>query len=402
MTLTALGAEEPHGIPNSVRIASVNEKEGLSRARLVAEALGLVQEEGLEALSMRTLADRLHVKAASLYWHVRDRRELLELLAESILDGVVTPEARGWRVAVASMAAALRTVVASRQDAGRILLEVPEAIRKSDAFARLRGQLEGAGLRSGEAEEVALMVMVHVISHRMGGQEPATSEPGATASVAVDSGSRGVALRRGSDDMDGLIRTAHDKSAPAPAIVRGERVVVRRLRGGGLGELELNPRHPWKFQIQGGTWNTVVDAGALDVREIKLDSGAAKVECFLPIPHGAVPIIVSGGVVGLTLHRPPGVAVVAHVSGGTLSIKLDAYAATALAYDLHWESPGASASPDRYELRINSGAVQVTLDDKATPSSFPLVKPEGPSVETGASALDILLDGVEKRVSSRG
>ena len=379
----------------------MNQKESLSRARLVSEALGLVQEEGLEALSMRGLADRLHVKAASLYWHVRDRRELLELLAESILDGVPVPRASGWREGVLRTAAAVQRTVSSQQDAGRILLEVPEAIKKSDTFGRLKSHLESAGLGRAEAEEVALMVMVHVISQRSGGDEPAMPEPGATASVAVDSGSRGVALRRGSNDMEGLIRPAHDKNAAAPAIVRGERVVVRRLRGVGLGELELNPRHPWRFQIQGGTWNTVVDAGALDVREIKLDSGATKVECFLPIPHGVVPIIVSGGVVGLTLHRPPGVAVVAHVSGGTVGIKLDAYSATALASDLHWESPGASASPDRYELRINSGAFQVGLDDKATLSSAPRMEPERPAGEDTASALEILLDGVEKRVSAR-
>ncbi len=91
----------------------MNEKERLSRARLVAEALGLVQVEGLEALSMRALADRLHVKAASLYWHVRDRRELLELLAESILDGVPAPKAEVWREAVRSIAKALQAAVAS-------------------------------------------------------------------------------------------------------------------------------------------------------------------------------------------------------------------------------------------------------------------------------------------------
>src|SRR5256714_13552595 len=61
---------------------------GLTRDRLVGAALELVNEEGLDALSMRALADRLKVKAASLYWHVRDRRELLELVAESILDKV--------------------------------------------------------------------------------------------------------------------------------------------------------------------------------------------------------------------------------------------------------------------------------------------------------------------------
>src|SRR5260221_2442868 len=193
--------------------------------------------------------------------------------------------------------------------------------------------------------------------------------------MAVDSGWRGVDLRLGSD-METLIRVPTDPGAATPAIVRGETVKVRRLRGVGLGEIELNPRHPWRFQIQGATWNTVVEAGALDVREIKLDSGAAKVECFLPRPRGVVPIIVSGGVVGLTLHRPPGAAVVAHVSAGTARIKLDAFSATALTSDLHWETPGASASADRYELRINGGAVQVSLDDKATPSSPPRVEPQ--------------------------
>ena len=380
----------------------MNEKEGLSRARLVAEALRLVQEEGLEALSMRGLADRLHVKAASLYWHVRDRRELLDLLAESILDGVPVPRATGWRDAVLRMAATLQSTVASQQDADRIILEVPEASKRSGTFGRMKRQLETAGLEPVEADEVALMVMVHVISRGTASHEPGLPESGATAWIAVDSGSRGVALRRGSDDMEGLIRPAHENSAAAPAIVRGEKVVVRRLRGVGLGELELNPRHPWRVQVQGATWNTVLDLGGLDIREIKLDSGAAKVECFLPRPRGVVPIIVSGGVVGLTLHRPPGVAVIADISPASARIKLDAFSATAVTSDLRWESPGASASADRYELRINGGAVQVSLDDKATPSSAPDVEPERPAAGESASALDILLDGVEARVKSRG
>ena len=111
-----------------------------------------------------------------------------------------------------------------------------------------------------------------------------------------------------------------------------------------------------------------------------------------------VPIIVSGGVVGLALHRPPGAAVLAHVSAGTARIKLDAFSATALTSDLHWETPGASASADRYELRINGGAVQVSLDDKATPSSPPDVAPERAAAGDATPALDILLDGVESRV----
>lgn len=126
----------------------------------------------------------------------------------------------------------------------------------------------------------------------------------------------------------------------------------------------------------------------------------ARFECYLPRPKGVVPIIVSGGVVGVALHRPPGVAVVADVSPGAVRLKLDAFSIKAAASDVHWESAGASASPNRYELRVSSGAVQVSLDEIATdepaPPTEPLSAPAGP----GASALDILLDGVEARVTT--
>src|SRR5260370_19462108 len=117
MSLTVLGAEGGHVTPNGVRIASVKEKEaGLSRGRLVAEALALVQEEGLDALSMRRLADRLNVKAASLYWHVRDRRELLELLAEAILETVGPARSRpDWRTSVPAAVPALGQRVAAQK-----------------------------------------------------------------------------------------------------------------------------------------------------------------------------------------------------------------------------------------------------------------------------------------------
>jgi TetR/AcrR family tetracycline transcriptional repressor len=378
----------------------VKEKEaGLSRARLVSEALGLVQEEGLDALSMRGLADRLNVKAASLYWHVRDRGELLELLAESILGRVAPSTAAAWRPAVVSTAAALRAVVGSQRDANRILLEVPGSMTVSATHATLKRQLEGAGLPPGEASEVALMAMIYVIASAASIQHP-PAEAGSIASIAIDSGSRGVLVRPGSD-MQGLIRTARDGASAAPAIVHGERVVVRRLRGVGYGEIELNPRHPWRFQIQGATWNTVLEVGGLDVRAIKLDSGAAKVECFLPRPSGVVPIEVSGGVVGLSLHRPRGVAVAADISPGALRVKLDDYSLKAAVSDSKWESEeGASAAADRYHLSIKGGAVQVTLDSEAKAVDPVIAEVQVEATGKPVSALEILLDGVEKRISS--
>jgi TetR/AcrR family transcriptional regulator, tetracycline repressor protein len=376
---------------------------GLTRERLVAAALGLINEEGLEGLSMRALADRLQVKAASLYWHVRDRRELLELLAESILETVRSSRGRsGWRSAVSDATAALQEAVARQKDADRILLEVPDATERSSTFAELKRQLQAAGLQAAEAGDVAHLVMVQVITARLPADRPVL-KAGSEASIAIDSGSRGVVLRAGTG-MRSIVRAAHDRTSAAPAIVRGDTVVVRRLRGVGLGEIELNPRHAWRFKIQGATWNTVLDVEALDVREVKLDSGAAKVECYLPRPRGVVPIIVSGGVVGLKLHRPQGVAVAADVSTGAVRLRLDELSMRAVVTDMQWESEdGASVASDRYQLRISGGAVQVDLD-AYTPKQEDA--DAGPHVEEqpageAVSALEILLDGVESRIRAR-
>ena len=376
---------------------------GLSRARLVTAALGLVQEEGLEALTMRGLADRLNVKAASLYWHVRDRRELLELLAESILERVPAAPGATWRSAVLNAAAGLRAAVSSQRDADRILLEVPQGFQRSDVYLHMKRRLEAAGIQPSEAAEVALLVMVHVISRRAQARETATLDSGATASIAVDSGSRGVVLRHGTE-MEALIRVPHDPASASPAVVRGETVKVRRLRGVGHGEIQLNPRHPWRFQIQGPTWNTLLDVGGLDVREIKLDSGAAKVECYLPRPRGVVPIDISSGVVGVGLHRPPGAAVIADIHTGAVRLKLDDYSIKAVITDVRWESEGASLAADRYELRINSGVVQLSLDavvSGTTSATAPPTAEPKPATQP-VSALEILLDGVESRVRRGG
>jgi len=376
---------------------------GLSRERLVDSALELINEEGLEGLSMRALADRLEVKASSLYWHVRDRGELLELLAESILERVGRPRRSGaWRQSVLAIGAALGTSVNAQKDADRILLEVPEALERSDTFADLKSQLQAAGLQAAEAGDVALMVMTSVISRRTHEESPVFPSGGDVASIAIDSGSRGVMLRAGTVDMESMIRVPHDQAAAAPAVVRGEQVVVRRLRGVGRGEIELNPRRPWRFKVQAPTWNTVLDIGGLDVRGIHVDSGAANVQCFLPEPRGVVPIHISSGVVNVSIQRPRGTAVVVNVHPGTLKLKLDDFSTKVVVTDIHWQSEGAENARDRYELEISGGVVDFQLGTNAPKIERVEPPPAEPQPKgKPASALEILLDGVEARTKSR-
>ena len=138
-------------------------------------------------------------------------------------------------------------------------------------------------------------------------------------------------------------------------------MIVRRLRGGRQGELELNPARPWRFRVQAPTWNTILNLPGLDVREIHIDSGAVRVECILPPPRGVVPIDISSGVVGVRLRRPPGVPVVAQISTGSLQLRLDGRLIAATTADIDWESTANAATRDHYLLKINSGTVRVTL-----------------------------------------
>lgn len=57
----------------------------LTRERVVAEALALIAQEGIEALTMRTLAARLGVVPGALYRHVRSKEQLQDLVVDGVL-----------------------------------------------------------------------------------------------------------------------------------------------------------------------------------------------------------------------------------------------------------------------------------------------------------------------------
>lgn len=60
-----------------------------SLAAVLAEAVALLDEHGAQGLTLRALAARLGGGAASLYWYVSGRDELLDLAADSVLEGVL-------------------------------------------------------------------------------------------------------------------------------------------------------------------------------------------------------------------------------------------------------------------------------------------------------------------------
>jgi TetR/AcrR family tetracycline transcriptional repressor len=60
----------------------------LTREQIIKEALGLLEEHGPGALSMRRLADRLGVAPNALYTHVRGKADLIDALIDQVYAGL--------------------------------------------------------------------------------------------------------------------------------------------------------------------------------------------------------------------------------------------------------------------------------------------------------------------------
>lgn len=69
----------------------------LSRDVVLREAISLADVDGLEAVSMRRLAERLGVVPMALYKHVADKEDLLDGVVETLLADLPRPDVDGRR-----------------------------------------------------------------------------------------------------------------------------------------------------------------------------------------------------------------------------------------------------------------------------------------------------------------
>jgi AcrR family transcriptional regulator len=124
-------------------------RDPLSREVIVDTAIRLLDAEGLDALSMRRIADELGTGAATLYWHVGSKDGLLDLVFDKIIgEGFIPdPVAGKWQeqlkeVAREQRAVSLRHPYVVRISIGRIPMG-PNALRYSE---RVLAILRAGGL----------------------------------------------------------------------------------------------------------------------------------------------------------------------------------------------------------------------------------------------------------------
>ncbi len=149
--------------------AASGRRTSLSRARILTAALDLVDLDGLEALTMRRLADQLKVDPMSLYNHVNGKDALLDGLAEVLWAEVKpTDSAVGWKETLLSLATALRQLAHAHPHAygllfGRGFLPGPSLLSIEAALK----VLEGAGLDREQAAEMIRTLMSYAVGYAM-------------------------------------------------------------------------------------------------------------------------------------------------------------------------------------------------------------------------------------------
>lgn len=144
-------------------------RSGLTVRAIVSAAIELADAQGLEAVSMRHLADQLEVGTMSLYTHVPGKAELTDLMVDTVYgnlyDDVDAPSRQpgGWRESLGFIAARnwelyqkhpwLLEIVKARPVLG------PNVSLKYEAELR---PLDGLGLTDVEMDSVLTLLLTHV------------------------------------------------------------------------------------------------------------------------------------------------------------------------------------------------------------------------------------------------
>ncbi|MFT0548604.1 TetR/AcrR family transcriptional regulator C-terminal domain-containing protein [Allopusillimonas ginsengisoli] len=144
---------------------------------VITTALNLLDEVGVEGLTMRKLADALGVKAASLYWHFTNKQALMDAMADALMEDVARKDlgrlsaSSTWKAAVSTTAHEIRRALLSRRDGARVYagtyVVTDNVLRVAEALiAPLRGAGASTRLASWGAFSILYYVMGFVIEEQ--------------------------------------------------------------------------------------------------------------------------------------------------------------------------------------------------------------------------------------------
>ncbi len=142
-------------------------RSALTRERIVALALEIIDEDGLEAMNMRRLAADAGVKPMSLYHHYPNKRAILDAVGEKIAAaalGASPPDPR-WQSRVRQLFMGLHALTEAHP---RALPLISAAVVRTPSGRRWMEELMGILLGAGFSEDRAATVYHVLGSYTLG------------------------------------------------------------------------------------------------------------------------------------------------------------------------------------------------------------------------------------------
>jgi len=153
----------------------------LTQEKVVRSAVDLLARAGLEALTLRRLATELGVSAPTLYWHVRNKRQLLDLMAEALVEGAgrSTAPAPGqpWWEWLAEQARLMWRALTSHRDAALVVAGNRPTDTALPGIEQVMASLVTVGFPPAEALRLILSISNYVIGCAVERQAEAARDP---------------------------------------------------------------------------------------------------------------------------------------------------------------------------------------------------------------------------------
>lgn len=138
---------------------------GQRRTEVLAAAIELLDEAGLDALTMRLLASRLGVRASALYRHYPSKQALLDAMVAHLVSSGATPLGASWEESLRGAASGMREVMLAHRDGARLISGFHHPGDEAIAvFTHLVGALAGAGFPA----EMAAVAVDTVLAYANG------------------------------------------------------------------------------------------------------------------------------------------------------------------------------------------------------------------------------------------
>lgn len=149
----------------------------LDRQRIVAEAVALLDAEGLDGVTTRKLAARLGVQSPTLYWHVPNKAALVTAIADAILGqefGDLTPPApdQPWPEWLSGLAGRLRRALLAHPDGARVVSAAQLSVAMSAISELAMSSLVARGVPLRQARVIVLTVERFTVGHVLEEQAP--------------------------------------------------------------------------------------------------------------------------------------------------------------------------------------------------------------------------------------